>query len=198
MINKIKDIMSKKGKSSDKEQLEELDNQILDTQEDLDENVAENGDSEEENPDSDDQTEQIAELKDKYLRLAAEFENYKRRTVREKLNMMGTAARDTLSVLLPVLDDFDRAKKNAEDENSKEPFSEGVMMVYNKLFNTLKTKGLKEMETNGEEFDPELHEAITEIPAPTDEMKGKIIDTVEKGYYLNDTILRHAKVVVGK
>ena len=198
MINKIKDIMSKKGKSSEKENLEALEDQILETTEELEENEAENGDSGEETPDSDDQTEQITELKDKYLRLAAEFENYKRRTVREKLNMMGTAARDTLSALLPVLDDFDRAKNNAEDENSKEPFSEGVMMVYNKLFNTLKQKGLKAMESNGEEFDPELHEAITEIPAPTEEMKGKIIDTIEKGYYLNDTILRYAKVVVGK
>ena len=190
--------MSKKGKSSEKENLEALEDQILETTEELEENEAENGDSGEETPDSDDQTEQITELKDKYLRLAAEFENYKRRTVREKLNMMGTAARDTLSALLPVLDDFDRAKNNAEDENSKEPFSEGVMMVYNKLFNTLKQKGLKAMESNGEEFDPELHEAITEIPAPTEEMKGKIIDTIEKGYYLNDTILRYAKVVVGK
>ncbi len=198
MINKIKDIMSKKGKSSGKEKVEELEDQILDTQEKSEENEAENGQSEQETPDTDDQTEQIAELKDKYLRLAAEFENYKRRTIKEKLDMMGTAARDTLSALLPVLDDFDRAKKNAEDENSKEPFSEGVMMVYNKLFNTLKQKGLKEMESNGEEFDPELHEAITEIPAPSEEMKGKIIDTVEKGYYLNETILRHAKVVVGK
>ena len=112
--------------------------------------------------------------------------------------MMGTANRDTLSALLPVLDDFDRAKKNAEDENSTEPFSEGVMMVYNKLFNTLQLKGIKAMESNGEEFDPELHEAITEIPAPSEDMKGKVIDTVEKGYYLKDAILRYAKVVVGK
>jgi len=141
---------------------------------------------------------QVGELKDKYLRVYAEFENFRKRSVREKLDMMKTAAQDTMSVLLPVLDDFDRAKKNAEDENSTEPFSEGVMMVYNKLSNTLKQKGLKEMETNGEDFDPELHEAITEIPAPSDDMKGKIIDTIEKGYYLNDSILRHAKVVVGK
>jgi len=96
------------------------------------------------------------------------------------------------------MDDFDRAKKNAEDENSAEPFSEGVMMVYNKLTGILKQKGMKAMESNGEVFDPELHEAITEIPAPNEEMKGKVIDTVEKGYYLNESILRHAKVVVGK
>ncbi len=193
--------MSKKGKSSKEKTAEELEDTILENQDDLVENDAENGIENEESDESsenNEQEEQITELKDKYLRLAAEFENYKRRTVKEKLNMMGTAARDTLSALLPVLDDFDRAKKNAEDENSKEPFSEGVMMVYNKLTSTLQQKGMKAMESNGEVFDPELHEAITEIPAPTEEMKGKVIDTVEKGYYLNDIILRHAKVVVGK
>ncbi len=193
--------MSKKGKSSKEKTAEELEDTILENQDDLVENDAENGIENEESDESsenNEQEEQITELKDKYLRLAAEFENYKRRTVKEKLNMMGTAARDTLSALLPVLDDFDRAKKNAEDENSKEPFSEGVMMVYNKLTSTLQQKGMKAMESNGEVFDPELHEAITEIPAPTEDMKGKVIDTVEKGYYLNDIILRHAKVVVGK
>lgn len=141
---------------------------------------------------------QISEQKDKFLRLYAEFENFKKRTTREKIDFMNTASRDTLSALLPVLDDFDRAKKNAEDESSSEPFSEGVMLVYNKLYNVLQQKGLKPMETNGEVFDPELHDAITEIPAPSDDMKGKVIDTVEKGYTLKDKIIRHAKVVVGK
>jgi len=197
MINKIKDIMSKKGKSSKEKKTEELEDTILENQEEMVENEIENEESDE-SSEKDEKETQITELKDKYLRLAAEFENYKRRTVKEKLNMMGTAARDTLSALLPVMDDFDRAKKNAEDENSKEPFSEGVMMVYNKLTNTLQQKGLKVMDSNGEVFDPELHEAITEIPAPSEEMKGRVIDTVEKGYYLNDIILRHAKVVVGK
>jgi molecular chaperone GrpE len=198
MINKIRDIMSNKGKSSEKDQVEAVEDQILENGEEKVGNDTENEGLQEESTEENDKDSQIAELKDKYLRLAAEFENYKRRTVKEKLNMMGTANRDTLSALLPVLDDFDRAKKNAEDENSTEPFSEGVMMVYNKLFNTLQQKGIKAMESNGEEFDPELHEAITEIPAPTEEMKGKVIDTVEKGYYLKDAILRYAKVVVGK
>lgn len=193
--------MSNKGKSSGKDHVEEMEDQILENQEEQTDNEVENEDLNEESSEStdvDDKDSQIAELKDKYLRLAAEFENYKRRTVKEKLNMMGTANRDTLSALLPVLDDFDRAKKNAEDESSTEPFSEGVMMVYNKLFNTLQQKGIKAMESNGKEFDPELHEAITEIPAPSEDMKGKVIDTVEKGYYLKDAILRYAKVVVGK
>ena len=190
--------MTKKCKSSEEKNIEEMEDQILENQEEQSENEEENEGLDEESTDISDKDSQIAELKDKYLRLAAEFENYKRRTVKEKLNMMGTANRDTLSALLPVMDDFDRAKKNAEDENSTEHFSEGVMMVYNKLFNTLQQKGIKAMESNGEDFDPELHEAITEIPAPSNEMKGKVIDTVEKGYYLKEAILRYAKVVVGK
>ena len=191
-------MMSNKGKSSEKETVEEMEDQILENQEEQTGNEGENEELNEESTDGDDKDSQIVELKDKYLRLAAEFENYKRRTVKERLNMMGTANKDTLSALLPVMDDFDRAKKNAEDESSTEPFSEGVMMVYNKLANTLQQKGIKAMESNGEDFDPELHEAITEIPAPTEEMKGKVIDTVEKGYYLKKAILRYAKVVVGK
>jgi molecular chaperone GrpE len=141
---------------------------------------------------------QNAEAKDKYLRLFAEFENYKKRTLKEKLELMKNAAQDTMQTILPVLDDFNRAKKSADDDNSVEQFSEGVQLVYDKLHNSLKAKGLIEMESTGEVFDPELHEAITEIPAPSDDMKGKIIDTIESGYYLNDKIIRHAKVVVGK
>lgn len=141
---------------------------------------------------------ELNELKDKYLRLLAEFENFKKRTVREKMDLMKNAAQDTLSGLLPVLDDFDRAKKSAEDEESAEVFSDGVRLVYQKLNSTLQNMGLKEFDANGELFDPELHEAITEIPSPTDDLKGKVIDTVEKGYRLNDRIIRYAKVVVGK
>lgn len=141
---------------------------------------------------------QVGELKDKYLRVYAEFENFRKRSVREKLDMMKTAAQDTMSVLLPVLDDFDRAKKAADSPDSEEKFSEGIELLYHKLYNILKNKGLASMESNGEIFDAELHEAITEIPAPTEEMKGKVIDTVEKGYKLKDKIIRHAKVVVGK
>jgi molecular chaperone GrpE len=137
-------------------------------------------------------------LNDKYLRLFAEFENYKKRTIKERMELVRNAAQETIVDLLPVLDDFDRAKKNAEDEATEEHFSEGVELVYNKLYKVLRQKGLKEMETNEKEFDAELHEAVSEIPAPSEKMKGKIIDTVEKGYYLNDKIIRHAKVVVGK
>lgn len=141
---------------------------------------------------------ELAESKDKYLRLFAEFDNYKKRTIKEKLEMMKSASQDVVSALLPVLDDFDRAKLSAEDENSSEQFSEGVSLVYHKLYSTLKGKGLEKMKSTNETFDPELHEAVTEIPAPSDELKGKVIDTIEQGYYLNEKIIRHAKVVVGK
>ena len=141
---------------------------------------------------------EIAESKDKYLRLFAEFDNYKKRTIKEKLDLMRTAAQDTLASLLPVLDDFDRAKKIADDPATTEHFTEGVLLVYQKLYSTLKQLGVNEMASTGTDFDPELHEAITEIPAPSEEMKGKVVDTIEKGYYLHDKIIRHAKVVVGR
>jgi molecular chaperone GrpE len=146
--------------------------------------------------DNDDLQQQLDDMKDKYMRMFAEFDNYKKRSVREKLDFMKTAAQDTLSALLPILDDFDRAKKFAEGKENG--WDTGVDLVYQKLYTVLRNKGLEAMESNGSDFDPELHEAITEIPAPTDELKGKVVDTVEKGYRLNDKIIRHAKVVVGK
>ena len=141
---------------------------------------------------------ELEESKDKYLRLYAEFDNYKKRTVREKLELMKTAAQETISALLPVLDDFDRAKKVSDNPDTDESFSEGVTLVYNKLYQVLENAGLKAMESDGQEFDPEAHEAITEIPAPSEELKSKVVDTIEKGYTLNDKIIRYAKVVVGK
>ena len=143
-------------------------------------------------------TAQLEESKDKYLRLFAEFENFKKRNTRERLELMKTAAQDTINKILPVLDDFDRAKKSADDKDSPEQFSEGVELVYNKLYSVLEAKGLEPMESTGAVFDPEIHEAITEIPAASEDQKGRIIDTVEKGYKLNDKIIRFAKVVVGK
>jgi len=138
------------------------------------------------------------ESKDKHLRLYAEFENFRKRTNKERLELMGTAAESTIKKLLPVLDDFDRAKTSADNDDSVEQFSEGVQLVYDKLKSTMATLGLEAMESTHEVFDPEVHEAITDIPAPTDELKGKVIDTIEKGYKLNDKIIRYAKVVVGK
>jgi len=139
----------------------------------------------------------VAELEDKNLRLFAEFENFRRRTQKEKLELIMTAAKDTLSALLPVLDDFDRAKKIVDDVEEKDPFTEGVLLVYNKLFNVLKSKGLQVLESNGQPFDAELHDAISHIPVSDPSLSGKVIDTVERGYLLNDKLIRHAKVVVG-
>ena len=139
----------------------------------------------------------IQELKDKHLRLLAEFDNYKKRTMRERLDLMNSASRDVIVSLLPVLDDFDRAKKSADDPSNEEVFSAGVTLVYNRVYNVLQNMGLKAMNSTGEKFDVELHEAITEIPVPDENMKGKVIDTLENGYMLNDKIIRHAKVVVG-
>jgi molecular chaperone GrpE len=141
---------------------------------------------------------QIAELKDKYLRLMAEFDNFRRRTAKENLEIRKLAAVDTINALLPVLDDFDRAKKVAEKPDSGEVFTEGISLVYHKLYQVLQQQGVKKMESNGMLFDAEIHEAITEIPVPSDDLKGKIVDTVEPGYYLHDKIIRYAKVVVGK
>lgn len=194
MLKKIKDIMNKKHQDPD------LDETLEDALEEkaASENADETPQGTTIEVELEEKKQELGELKDKYLRLQAEFDNFRKRSMKEKLEFMVTAAQDTMTVLLPVLDDFDRAKKNAEDENSAEPFSEGVMLVYDKLHKNLAQKGLKAMESTGEEFDPELHEAITEIPAPNEEMKGKVMDTVEKGYFLKDKIIRHAKVVVGK
>ncbi len=139
----------------------------------------------------------LAELKEKNLRLLAEFENYKKRTMRERLELLISASKDVIISMLPVLDDFDRAKRHAE-ESSEEQFSEGVGLVYNRLYNILQSLGLKPMDSIGETFDPELHEAITELPAPEENLRGKVLDVIEKGYMLNDKIIRHAKVVVGQ
>jgi len=142
--------------------------------------------------------EQIKELEDKYLRLFAEFENFKKRMRKENENLISTASENVMKAILPVLDDFDRAKKMADDEESTEQFSEGVNLVYEKLFSVLQAKGLTFEDSTGLDFDAESHEAIAEIPVQDDLQKGKIIDTVEKGYKLNSKIIRYPKVVVGK
>ncbi len=140
---------------------------------------------------------QLAEKDDRHLRLFAEFENYKRRSQREKLDLMETAGKKTMVAMLPVLDDFDRAVKQAEsDPDTKKVWDSGVGLIHKKLLKTLEGQGLKPMDSTGEDFDADLYEAITEIPHP--EMSGKVVDTVERGYALNGKIIRHAKVVVGK
>jgi len=140
---------------------------------------------------------EVGETKDKYVRLFAEFDNYKKRTARERLDLIQTAGQDVIRDILPVLDDFDRALKTniAEDEAEH---NEGFVLIYQKLKRTLENQGIKSMEAKGQVFNTDLHEAITEIPAPTEDMVGKVVDVVEEGYYLNDKIIKYAKVVVGK
>ena len=140
---------------------------------------------------------ELAEANNKYLRLYAEFDNYKRRTNKERIDLLATAGKDVLVSLLPVVDDFDRALKSMETATDVTSVKEGIVLVQSKLKNILTQKGLKEMESIGTVFDADIHEAITNIPAPSDDLKGKIIDEVEKGYYLNDKVIRFAKVVVG-
>jgi molecular chaperone GrpE len=140
----------------------------------------------------------LEEQKDKYLRLAAEFDNYRRRSSKERLELIQTAGKEVISSLLQVLDDCDRAEKQMQETNDPEQIKEGVQLVFNKLHKTLQTQGLKAMESLNTEFDVEKHEAITEIPVEDKKLKGKVVDEVEKGYYLNDKLIRFAKVVVGK
>lgn len=140
---------------------------------------------------------EIAELKDKYLRQVAEFDNFRRRTAKERMELIQTAGKEVITSLLDVLDDCDRAEKQLQTTQDG-PLKEGIQLVFNKLKSTLQSKGVKPMQTIGTEFNPDQHEAITEIPAPNEEMKGKVIDEVQKGYYMNDKIIRFAKVVVGK
>ena len=141
---------------------------------------------------------ELEEQKDKYVRLFAEFDNYKRRTSKERVELIQTAGRELMTALLDVLDDCDRAEKQVNKSDDLTQIREGVQLVFHKLRQTLTAKGLKPMESIHTEFDVEKHEAITEIPAPTPDLANKVIDEVQKGYYLNDKIIRFAKVVVGK
>jgi molecular chaperone GrpE len=141
---------------------------------------------------------ELSEMRDKYFRLVAEFDNYKKRTAREKIELMQTASKEVMIALLDVLDDSDRAIQQLENATDVAAVKEGIMLVFNKLKSSLYAKGLKPMESLNAAFDADLHDAITEIPAPNEGLKGKILDVVQNGYYLNDKIIRHAKVVVGK
>lgn len=142
-------------------------------------------------------TGELATEKDKFLRLFAEFENYKRRTSKERMELFKTAGQEVIVSLLPVIDDFDRAMKELAKSDDKEMFK-GVELISNKFRETLKNKGLEDIGAKaGDKFDAELHDAVTQIPAPSKKLKGKIVDVIEKGFKLGDKIIRHPKVVVG-
>jgi len=142
---------------------------------------------------------EFRQIEDKYLRLYAEFDNFRRRTTTERLELFKTANQDVLAALLPVLDDFERALKSMEGTTDVKSVKDGVELIQNKLVGILTGKGLKPMQDlKGKPFDPDFHEAITKIPAPTDELKDKIVDVIENGYYLGDKVIRYAKVVIGE
>ena len=141
---------------------------------------------------------ELNEQKDKYIRLFAEFDNFKRRNAKERMELIQTAGKDVITSLLDVLDDCDRADKQIQTTEDLQQIKEGIQLVFGKLRNTLQARGLKPMESIETDFDVEKHEAITEIPAAQPNLVGKVVDEVQKGYYLNDKIIRFAKVVVGK
>ncbi len=188
------------------QQEEELKDKVEDSNQEVNDTQAE-----EENTSSDQQSEEqeelsdlekkeieLKELNDKYLRLYSEFDNFRRRTQKEKLDLYKTAGEDIFKSLLPVMDDFERAQKSMEDSKDFDSLKTGVDLIYNKFLGIFKSNGVAPMDATGKEFDSEIHEAVTQIPAPNKKMKGKVIDVVEKGYVLNEKVIRYAKVVVGK
>lgn len=141
---------------------------------------------------------QLAEAKDKYMRLFADFENFRRRSAKDKLEFLKTANEGLIVSLLPVLDDFERAKRTFENPNTDiEAIKQGFELIFSKFTKVLENKGLKSLTSDGELFNADLHEAITKIPAPSEDLKGKVVDTIEKGYSLEDKVIRFAKVVIG-
>lgn len=182
--------MSKKDKNKDVEepQVEETATVTAETEEK----------AEEKSPEEQLQ-DQLAAEKDKFMRLFAEFENYKKRTSRERMELFKTASEGVMLAMLPVLDDFERALMHIEEDKEAEELRKGVLLIYNKLLNTLEQKGLSKIEVNkGDTFNADDHEAVTQIPAPSDDLKGKIIDVVERGYKLGDKVIRFPKVVIGQ
>ncbi|MGB5227547.1 nucleotide exchange factor GrpE [Eudoraea sp.] len=183
--------MNKKDKSEEINEMIPEEQEIQDLESDINRQPEEVKSAEEQ------LQEDLDKEKDKFLRLFAEFENYKKRTTKERMDLFKTAGQEVIVALLPIMDDFDRALKEISKSTEKELFK-GVDLISNKFKETLKSKGLQEMKTKvGDTFDAEEHDAITQIPAPSKKLKGKIIDVVEKGYKLGDKIIRHPKVVVG-
>jgi molecular chaperone GrpE len=143
-------------------------------------------------------TSELLELKDKHIRLQAEFDNYRKRTLKERMELLKTAGESLLVSILPVIDDFDRAIQTLDSVEEQNHVKDGVRLIYNKFQDFLKQNGVREIEAKEQNFDTDLHEAITKIPAPSEDLKGKVVDVVQKGYYLNDKVIRFSKVVIGE
>jgi len=179
--------------------IEEKDNQTENkNQEELVDQLEENTEETPEVSEEKSQEDSYNELNDKYLRLYSEFDNYRRRTQKEKLDLYKTAGEDIFKSLLPVMDDFERAMKSMNESEDYKGMKTGVELIYNKLIGVFKTNGAEPMESSiGKKFDSEIHEAITQVPAPSKKMKGKVVDEIERGYTLKEKVIRYAKVVVG-
>ncbi|MGQ8336458.1 nucleotide exchange factor GrpE [Sunxiuqinia sp. A32] len=141
---------------------------------------------------------ELAEMKDKHIRLQAEFDNYRKRTLKEKMELMKTGGEGVLVNILPVIDDFERALVAFSEMEDENPLKQGVNLIYGKFQDFLKQNGIKEIEAIEQEFDTDLHEAVTKIPAPKEELKGKVVDVIQKGYILNEKVIRFSKVVIGE
>ena len=197
--------MVKKAENADKQQdkkTESGENVKQDlAQEEVEEREAaeESGAEEEEEPVKEPTAEEkLADLQDRYLRLSAEYDNFRKRTLKEKIDLQKSANENLLQALLPVADDFDRAMQSVEEAKDIQAVKEGMTLILGKFIGFLNQQGVREIEAVHREFDTDLHEAITKIPAPTKKLKGKIVDVVQKGYYLNDKVLRFSKVVIGE
>lgn len=147
---------------------------------------------------SDDCEKRLSGMQDKYLRLTAEFDNYRKRTLREKTELLKSASEDVLVKILPVMDDFERAINSMEGSNDIEAIRAGIYLIYNKFKEFLSREGIREMDSLSQEFDTDKHEAVTKIPVQEEEKKGKVVDVIEKGYTLNDKVVRYAKVIIGE
>lgn len=196
--------MSKKEKKSKKAKgKEEVQEQkVQDENQEAQAEAAENQNEEEEEATEEKANEptvedKLCEIQEKYIRLAAEFENYKKRTLRERMELIKSANEDVLLGLLPVMDDFERALQSMEESKDADSIKAGVDLIYNKFKEFMKQKGVKEIDAKEKDFDTDLHDALSKIPAPDKKLKGKVVDVIEKGYYLNDKVMRYAKVVIG-
>ncbi len=194
--------MSKKDKKDKKEDIENQEQELIQDQEveTTEEQTEEATTKEQEKPvDKAEELEaKLQEMNDKYLRLTAEFDNYRRRTLKEKMELTKSAGENILIKILPVIDNFERALQSIEQSDDVTALKEGVVLIYNNFKDFMTQNGVTEIEAINQEFDTDLHEAITKIPAPAEDMKGKVVDCIEKGYKLNDKVMRFSKVVVGE
>jgi molecular chaperone GrpE len=193
-----KHMSKKKNRQNDNIKEEELKASVENTEEKTDTPEGETTDTESTDSKIAELEAKLAELKDSYLRQAAEFDNYRKRTVKETTELILNGGEKILTALLPVLDDMERAEKNMEKSTDVQALKEGLNLISKELITTLENNGLKRINTENADFDTDFHEAVAMIPAPSDDMKGKVIDCIQTGYKLNDKVIRHAKVAVGQ